>query len=150
DAPLEERRARAVSLRQVDPRLAGGLGALDVAAIEEVRGQAWPDVRDVDELHDVLLSIGLVPAAVVAESGWTELAAVLGADGRATWTAGRALVAAERVALVRTALPGTSVSPPVQERLFDRRGEITEEEALLAVVGGWMECVGPITVDALA
>jgi len=31
DAPLEERRARAVSLRRTDPDLAGGLGALDPA-----------------------------------------------------------------------------------------------------------------------
>ena len=36
DAPLEERRARAVSLRRLDPDLAGGIGALDQAAIDEV------------------------------------------------------------------------------------------------------------------
>ena len=58
DAPLEERRARAVSLRRTDPDLAGGIGALDPAAIAEVRAQAWPDVRDADELHDALLSWG--------------------------------------------------------------------------------------------
>src|SRR5439155_1337255 len=44
DAPLEERRARAVALRRTDPDLAAGLGALDPAAIAEVRAQAWPDV----------------------------------------------------------------------------------------------------------
>src|SRR5467141_3178956 len=37
DAPLEERRARAVALRRVDPDLASGLGSLDLAAIDEVR-----------------------------------------------------------------------------------------------------------------
>jgi len=61
DAPLEERRARAVSLRRLDPDLAGGVGALDGAAIDEVRRQAWPDVRDADELHDALLSFGVLP-----------------------------------------------------------------------------------------
>jgi ATP-dependent helicase Lhr and Lhr-like helicase len=61
DAPLEERRARAVSLRRLDPDLAGGVGALDQAAIDEVRRQAWPDVRDADELHDALLSLGVLP-----------------------------------------------------------------------------------------
>jgi len=61
DAPLEERRARAVSLRRLDPDLAGGVGALDQAAIDEVRRQAWPDVRDADELHDALLSLGMLP-----------------------------------------------------------------------------------------
>ena len=62
DAPLEERRARAVSLRRLDPDLAGGVGALDQAAIDEVRRQAWPDVRDADELHDALLSLVVLPA----------------------------------------------------------------------------------------
>jgi ATP-dependent Lhr-like helicase len=61
DAPLEERRARAVSLRRLDPDLAGGVGALDQEAIDEVRRQAWPDVRDADELHDALLSLGVLP-----------------------------------------------------------------------------------------
>src|SRR5205085_3661460 len=61
DAPLEERRARAVSLRRTDPELAGGVGALAPAAIQEVREDAWPDVRDADELHDHLLSVALLP-----------------------------------------------------------------------------------------
>src|SRR5262249_33591285 len=75
DAPLEERRARAVTLRQAVPHLAGGLGALDEAAIAEVARQAWPLVRDADELHDVLLSLGVVPLATVETSGWTAWAA---------------------------------------------------------------------------
>src|SRR5262249_50111765 len=75
DAPLEERRARAVALRRTDPDLAGGLGALDPTAIAEVRRLAWPDVRDADELHDALLSLGLVPRAEVEAAGWGALAA---------------------------------------------------------------------------
>ena len=39
----------------------GGLAALDPAAIAEVQGQAWPAVRDLDELHDQLLSFGVLP-----------------------------------------------------------------------------------------
>ena len=61
DAPLEERRARAVSLRRTDPDLAQGIGALDQAAIDEVCAQAWPDVRDAEEFHDILLSLGILP-----------------------------------------------------------------------------------------
>jgi ATP-dependent Lhr-like helicase len=66
DAPLEERRARAVSLRRLDPDLAGGVGALDRAAIDEVRAQAWPDVRDADELHDLLSGVVILPASTLA------------------------------------------------------------------------------------
>ena len=55
DAPLEERRARAVEMRRVLPEtVAADIGRLDPAAIEEVRRDAWPDVRDADELHDAL------------------------------------------------------------------------------------------------
>src|SRR3989441_7861636 len=72
DAPLEERRARAVTLRRTDPDLAAGIGALDAAAIDEVRAQAQADVRDVDELHDLLLSVGLRPESDA--SAWGGLA----------------------------------------------------------------------------
>ncbi len=43
DAPLEERRTRAVTLRRTLPEDARELGALDAAAIERVRDEAQPD-----------------------------------------------------------------------------------------------------------
>jgi ATP-dependent Lhr-like helicase len=149
DAPLEERRARAVSLRQSAPELAGGLGALDAGAIAEVERQAWPVVRDPDELHDALLSLCLVPRAEVERAGWTEWAAALVGARRATWGDG-ALVAAERTGLVALALPSVRFEPPLQEPLFARRAERTEEDALAAITGGWLEGVGPTTVAGLA
>ena len=55
DAPLEERRARAVEMRRILPEsVLEEVGKLDPAAIAQVRAEAWPDVRDADELHDVL------------------------------------------------------------------------------------------------
>src|SRR5213078_2458676 len=77
DAPLEERRARAVALRRTDPDLAGGLGALDAAAVATVRAEAWPEVRDADELHDTLASMVIVPAAELEAAGWGRFAAEL-------------------------------------------------------------------------
>jgi hypothetical protein len=38
------------------------VGALDPAAIEQVQAEAWPDVRDADELHDVLHTFVILPA----------------------------------------------------------------------------------------
>ena len=62
DAPLEERRARAVEMRRVlPPDMASEIGRLDPSAIAEVRADAWPDVRDADELHDALLTLVAVP-----------------------------------------------------------------------------------------
>ena len=63
DAPLEERRARAVEMRRVLPAaVLEEVGALDPAAIEQVQAEAWPDVRDADELHDALHTLVMVPA----------------------------------------------------------------------------------------
>ena len=62
DAPLEERRARAVEMRRALPEsVLSEIGRLDPAAIAEVRAEVWPDVRDADELHDVLLDLIAFP-----------------------------------------------------------------------------------------
>src|SRR5579872_1721837 len=62
DAPLEERRARAVEMRRVLPEtVASDIGRLDPSAIEEIRRDAWPDVRDADELHDALETLIVLP-----------------------------------------------------------------------------------------
>ena len=62
DAPLEERRARAVEMRRVLPAaVLDEVGHLDPAAISEVKQDAWPDVRDADELHDALLTLIAIP-----------------------------------------------------------------------------------------
>src|SRR4029077_10291609 len=62
DAPLEERRARAVEMRRTLPEsVLQEVGALDPAAIAEVRADAWPDVRDADELADTLQTLIALP-----------------------------------------------------------------------------------------
>ena len=82
DAPLEERRARAVALRRTDPDLAQGIGALSPEALAEVKAQAWPDIRDADELHDLLLTVVLLP---VREAGpWQRYGEELMEANRAT------------------------------------------------------------------
>jgi hypothetical protein len=65
DAPLEERRARAVEMRRILPEsVLEQVGKLDPAAIARVCEEAWPDVRDADELHDVLHTLIAFPQAV--------------------------------------------------------------------------------------
>ena len=66
DAPLEERRARAVEMRRILPEsVLEEVGKLDSAAIAQVREEAWPDVRDADELHDVLHTLIALPTTYV-------------------------------------------------------------------------------------
>ena len=157
DAPLEERRARAVALRRTDPELARGIGALDPEAIEQVRTQAWPDVRDPDELHDALLSLCLLPLG--DGLGWKDAFEALAQQGRATqvrWSNGekmlQAWVVAERVEMVQTAIPDASFDPPLDPVELSEResGWIQRGEVPRVIVQGWMDCVGPTTAPALA
>src|ERR1700728_1967045 len=62
DAPLEERRARAAAEpRRLLAAVLEEVGALDPVAIAQVQAEAWPDVRDADELHDVLHTLVAMP-----------------------------------------------------------------------------------------
>lgn len=163
DAPLEERRARAVSLRRTDPDLASGIGALDRGAIDEVRRMAWPVARNADEVHDALLTLGVLPAADAEP--WREHVEALIACRRVTRAriardAPALLVAAERAALVRLAFPNVSFSPEPPEispsgsrasstARFDQRVP-DSPRALAEIVRGWMDALGPVRADALA
>jgi ATP-dependent Lhr-like helicase len=157
NAPLEERRARAVSLRRVDPWMNGEVGRLDPEVIRKVCAQAWPVVRNADELHDLLLSVCLLPLERAPD--WRELANGLRATGRAAvvaWSTSadlrrrQAYVAVERLATVQAVLPITSADQvrPLLPGSIDMPA--SEEQALRRVVLGWMEVLGPTTARELA
>ena len=80
DAPLEERRARAVPLRRALPDDARDLTALDPAAILLESEHAWPLVRDAAEVHDALLVLGVLPEATTRWPSWSAPA-----ETRETW-----------------------------------------------------------------
>ncbi len=69
EAPLEERRTRAVQLRRGLPLEARELGRLDPAAIALVRNEAAPELRSADELHDLLLALVVNPP-LASHGGW--------------------------------------------------------------------------------
>ena len=70
EAGLEERRARAVSLRRTIPdSVLGEAGRLDPAAIRQARCEIWPDLRDEHELHDLLFSAIALPVALFRARG---------------------------------------------------------------------------------
>jgi ATP-dependent helicase Lhr and Lhr-like helicase len=133
DAPLEERRARAVEMRRTLPaQLAGEVGALDLAAIEEVQRESWPVVRVPDELHDALLTLLWLPVEEVQD--WAIHLPRLIEEGRvvelSTSRSGRGArgwVARENQARV--------------EPMFANGDETT----LDAIIQGWMESIGPTT-----
>ncbi len=128
DAPLEERRARAVQLRRtIEARDASELGRLDPEAIRLVEEESWPLVRNADELHDALLTLVLVPET----AEWAPWFEELSRDRRAgPFRLGsfRFWVAAERSELVLKGCP---------------EGELASEEAATAIVRGWLDSTGP-------
>ena len=78
DAPLEERRARAVYARRAtELRSADDLGALDPAAIERVRQEAWPVANTADEMYDALMVAGCIRESEFAPH-WFSLSQELG------------------------------------------------------------------------
>ena len=150
DAPLEERRARAVTLRRTirtDPE--NGAGVLDAGAIAEVSESVWPVVRDADELHDALDTLIALPP-VAAWSAWydelvTQRRATTLLDGeRRFWTC------AERLDVARSAFPGAVIDPEIAAVPPPQPVPATRDEALAEVLRGWLESSGPVTVGALA
>ncbi len=180
DAPLEERRARAVPLRRALPEDSRDLTRLDPEAIRRESEYAWPRIRDVDELHDALLTLGVLPEGA---SGllrpemagrpllpWLEQLAGAGRAHRITACPSAnseqtltGWVAAERLELVRLAYDGIVASHPFDSPaaggktrggslgLFaNSRFEGSREDAILALARGWADCIGPFTIAELA
>jgi ATP-dependent Lhr-like helicase len=141
DAPLEERRARAVSLRRtLEAGDAAELGRLDPEAIRLVEEESWPLVRSADELHDALLTLVLVPEA----AEWTPWFEELSRDRRAGWFRVGVLrfwISAERRAIVQRALPEGEIESALAD--VDGPAVEREEEAAAALVRGWLDSTGP-------
>ena len=162
DAPLEERRSRAVALRRALPEDARDLAALSPAAIAEAAKAAWPVVRDKHELHDALLTLGILPeqdlgrgAGEADPSKWSLWLSVLVDDGRAARVehAGRtAWAATEMVPLASAAFPDTafSTSPSTKEGRGEDESPPTQDEAELVLVRSRAESSGPFTPNGMA
>jgi len=174
DAPLEERRTRAVALRRGLPAQAAApgepeIGALDPEAIAAATEEVTPIVRDADELHDALLALWLVPETTGKSlaPGAEDWFAALCSTGRACrlrWELGErvhvAWVATERLGAARVLL-GEGVEPrprgapaivecapplatPSWSKVPDR------ETAFVRLVGAHLDHRGPVSAPALA
>jgi ATP-dependent Lhr-like helicase len=173
DAPLEERRARAVEMRRMLPEaVLSEVGRLDPTAITKVREDAWPEVRDADELHDVLQTLIALPAprdsnldarnetarglaaelGVIYEKslpGWAAYFAELAAAHRATRASleGRDYwLAAEKAATFAALFPAARLDLPLPACELQT---LSREDALLSLIAGWFAHIGPVTNSAL-
>ena len=173
DAPIEERRTRAVSMRRgLDPASAADIGRLDASAIDRVCEEAWPEATTPDEVHDALVVLGFVTTAEAlagrtadaAEAarrlasgergGWSVHLDALVATGRATRfrTPGGGPVLwcpAERLGEIEAALGGGRADPPLAlpEEL---RASPGRDAALAELVRARLGGLGPVTAARLA
>ena len=166
DAGLEERRTRAVSLRRALPdSVLDGAGKLDQAAIDTVRAELWPDLRDEHELHDLLHSLVALPLAMLNKNSgapsqtvppsevgfhslkpsantrhWPTFYERLTQTNRARTTDVNGVpswVATERLSHL-SALPSLATTP------------VTDDSTLKQCVQGWLQILGPTTAASFA
>jgi ATP-dependent helicase Lhr and Lhr-like helicase len=171
DAPLEERRARAVEMRRVLPQsVLEEVGKLDPAAIAQVREEAWPDVRDADELHDVLHTLVALPEEWASSGpgsrasldrtaeggcphtdtpdwlGYFERLVNEGRAGVASFEGRRYWVAAERGRSFAALFAGAEFLHALSDV---ETNPCSRDEVLLTLVTGWMSHSGPVTASQL-
>src|SRR5437588_3262105 len=178
DAPLEERRARAVEMRRMLPEsVLEEVGKLEPAAIAQVREEAWPDVRDADELHDVLHTLGALPEDCPSPLGAVDENALVTTIARAAdpWRQFFENLVLQGRAVVGSVADGESDSAQQSARrrywvaaekvrsfslLFPSAtfepapraidGPVaSRDDALLSIVMGWMSHLGPTSATQL-
>jgi ATP-dependent Lhr-like helicase len=161
NAPLEERRTQAVYTRRASERNGSdGLGILDVAAIEKVEKEAWPDATNADELHDALMLLAAMTRDEVQRTvhhegngaaGEQLLNELIAAKRATQFRVGEKgfWVCAERLPMLQTIYPHAVGDPQIiapetaQKQTWERTNAIRE------LLRGRMEVSGPMTVTEL-
>jgi ATP-dependent Lhr-like helicase len=154
DAPLEERRTQAVMGRRwLAPEEAAELGRLDPEAVIRVRQEAWPEAANADELHDALVWLGfLSPSEAETGTGWTEFLADLARQKRVTLLqapAAKLWVAAERLPQFQALFPEAKLEPAIVAPAEYTERDWGPDEALVEIIRGRLEGLGPVTEAAL-
>jgi ATP-dependent Lhr-like helicase len=158
DAPLEERRARAVQLRRGTRVDFDGAGIVDPAAIAEVAQESWPVVRDAEELHDALATLIVLPPFETWRPWFDELAAQNRAttvilseapEGREVEGPSTLWTCAERLELASTVYTTATLQPEIAAVAGMPMPEFPDD-GLTEIVRGWLECSGPVTIPELA
>ena len=161
EAGTEERRARATTVRRgVGSGAPGDSSRIDQAAIDTVRAELWPDLRDEHELHDLLLSLVVLPLSFTDReqaSAWPIFFERL--------TRGCPMITAGRSPEVSVGGSGTRAHTLdlngrpcwiATERLnpvlalFEKADSVTNCEIVLKCVQGWLQILGPATANAIS
>lgn len=151
NAPLEERRTRAVFTRKtLDPKELKDLGFLDQEAIALVRKEAWPTVRDPDELHDAIYQSIVLP--IVDIKPWSSYLDSLLSSHRAyrfKVETTEYVCCAEHLVAIKQVYPKQAHIP--EDKLPEKLKEPVDSGAtILKILQGQLEIRGPKTSLDLA
>ena len=150
DAPLEERRTRAVATRRGLPLEAHDLAAFDPAVVAAISEQATPDLRSAEELHDLLCSLVLAPP----EPAWRVWMKALEDSGRAMTVelvgTGARWVAVECRELAAALSAGAPFQPDHRLGTATPPAGPTREDALVVAARGHLGILGPVTAEQLS
>lgn len=133
DAEAIDRRSRAVPLRRGLPVDLTEIGGVDLSAINRVRLEAQPDIRNADELHDLLSDLVRTRPRAAWQPLFDQLtergrAVEIAADDTTWWTTVELTEQAQAI--------GTDTT--------------VGEESLQTMVRGHLNITGPIATQALA
>jgi len=139
------------------------IGRLDPAAIAEVRDDAWPDIRDAEELHDALLTLVALPVP----AGGTELSSnslqTKLRESVPQWVPHFEQLVAGDARVLQLLMAQATGCPRTRRRFrkiypsatFDAQlpnlasTETTTEDAQLAIIRGWMMHAGPVSATQI-
>lgn len=159
NAPIEERRVHAVfSRRWSSIEEASSIAQLDPQAIQNVKEEVWPRVRNADELYEALMVSGFLTLHEIEQKGelilWQSFMDELIQEKRATlirvpdhkiqyW------VAVERLPEIMKMLPLSTTSPaiPIPENI-SKSADMIQDPAL-EIIRSRLEMSGPVTMKAL-
>lgn len=155
DAPLEERRARAVEMRRILPETTlQEIGYLNPEVILEVKRQIWPDVRTPDELHDILQTLIALPPEDSWQTYFDELlmqrrvgsASVATSDDDGVQQTKTFWFAVEKFQTFAALYPQAILHASIVK--IDQSSP-SHDDALLTLMRGWLQCLGPCTAKQL-
>ena len=163
DTPAEERRTLAIQQRRLsNPQEAAELGRLNPEAITQVSIEAWPEMRNEDELHDALVILGFMTGREVQRGGakltrpahenldamFQQLQQTQRAT-RMTLPHGEQLwVAAERLEELLILFPGAPLTPPISPVMTNKPG--SNEAVLQEILRSRLEGLAIVTAEQLA
>ncbi len=152
DAPFEERRTNAIRNRSwSDPAELRDLSLLDRGAISRVQEEAWPHVRDSEELHDALVTVGFITDYEFETHGYCEWKEDLLDEGRLLQLSGhdnKIWIAIELLSMFKAIFP--DITSTMRAPLELASQDWSFDAAIMEIIRARLGSSGPVSAFQMA